>query len=360
LSSTWPRIAAASPARNNATMTTRYPPLRFAAIGLDHRHVYDQVKSLRDIGAQCVGYWTRGDPIPLKGFVERFPDIPRVDDYRRFLDDPSIRLITCAAIPCERAGFAIEAMRAGKDVMSDKPGVTTFEQLAAVRDAQRESRRIYSINFTERFETRSATRAGELVAAGAIGRVIHTCGLGPHRLNRRLREPWFFDRAQYGGILCDIASHQFDQFLYFTGSTDARIVAARVANMNNRGDANFEDLGEVMVESDRASGYVRVDWFTPDGLPTWGDGRLTLVGTDGYIELRKYVDIAGRPGTDHLFLVDNKGVRYVDCSDAELTYYANLRRDIFERTETAMPQAHCYNVCELALRAQALAMQRAT
>jgi predicted dehydrogenase len=332
-----------------------HPKLRFAAIGVDHRHVYDQVKSLRDIGAECVGFWTRGDPVPLKGFVERFPDIPRVDDRRRLLDDPSIHLVTCAAIPAERAGFAIEAMRAGKDFMSDKPGVTTFEQLDVVRAVQRETGRLFSIDFTERFETRSATRAGELIAAGAIGRVIHTCGLGPHRLNRRLRDPWFFRREQYGGILCDIGSHQFDQFLYFTGSTDARIVAARVANMNHPDDPEFEDLGEVMIESDRASGYVRVDWFTPDGLSTWGDGRLTLVGTEGYIELRKYVDIAGRSGTDHLFLVDNKGTRHVDCSDAELPYYANLRRDIFERTETAMPQSHCYKVCELALTAQAVA-----
>jgi predicted dehydrogenase len=335
--------------------TTAYPTLRFAAIGLDHRHVYDQVKSLRDIGAQCVGYWTRGEPVPLEGFVERFPDVPRVDDYRRFLDDPTIQLITCASVPCERAGFAIESMRAGKDVMSDKPGVTTFAQLDEVRRVQRATARIYSINFTERFETRSATRAGELVAAGAIGRVIHTTGLGPHRLNRHLRSAWFFDRRQYGGILCDLASHQLDQFLYFTGSTDARIVAARVANMNHPADRDFEDLGETIVESDRASGYVRVDWFTPDGLPTWGDGRLTLLGTDGYIELRKYVDIAGRPGTDHLYLVDHKGVHYVDCADAELTYYPNLRRDIFERTETAMAQAHCYKVCELALTAQAMA-----
>jgi predicted dehydrogenase len=336
---------------------TQHPKLRFAAIGLDHRHIYDQVKSLTDAGAECVGFWTEGDPIPLKGFVERFPHIPRVDDRRRLLEDPGIQLVTCAAIPVDRAGIAIEAMRAGKDFMADKPGVVSFAQLDAVRKVQQETGRIFSIDFTERFETRSATRADELIRAGAIGRVIHTCGLGPHRLNRHLRAPWFFHRDAYGGILVDIASHQFDQFLWFTGSTDARIVASRVANANHPGDPEFEDMGEVMVESDKASGYIRVDWFTPDGLPTWGDGRLTIVGTDGYIELRKYVDIAGRPGIDHLFLVDNEGTRHVDCSDAKLPYYGNLIRDVLERTETAMPQAHCYKVCELALQAQVLAVQ---
>jgi predicted dehydrogenase len=334
--------------------TSTTPKLRFAAVGLDHRHIYDQVKSLQDIGAECVGFWTSDDAKPLPGFIERFPNIPRVADRRRLIEDPSIQLITCAAIPCDRADLAIEAMRAGKDFMVDKPGLTTFEQLAAVKKVQAETGRIFSVNFTERFEVRSTTRAGELVKAGAIGRVVHTCGLGPHRLNRHLRPEWFFRREAYGGILTDIGSHQFDQFLFFTGSTDARIVAARAANVAHPGDPGFEDLGEVMVESDRASGYFRVDWFTPDGLSTWGDGRCTIVGTEGTIELRKYVDIAGRPGIDHLFLIDKKGTRYVDCSDAELPYYTNLRRDIFERTETAMPQSYCFRVCELALEAQAL------
>jgi predicted dehydrogenase len=334
--------------------TSTTPKLRFAAVGLDHRHIYDQVKSLQDIGAECVGFWTSDDAKPLPGFIERFPNIPRVADRHRLIEDPSIQLITCAAIPCDRADLTIEAMRAGKDFMVDKPGLTSFEQLAAVKKIQAETGRIFSVNFTERFEVRSTTRAGELVKAGAIGRVVHTCGLGPHRLNRHLRPEWFFRREAYGGILTDIGSHQFDQFLFFTGSTDARIVAARAANVAHPGDLEFEDLGEVMVESDRASGYFRVDWFTPDGLSTWGDGRCTIVGTEGTIELRKYVDIAGRPGIDHLFLIDKKGTRYVDCSDAELPYYTNLRRDIFERTETAMPQSYCFRVCELALEAQAL------
>lgn len=70
----------------------------------------------------------------------------------------------------------------------------------------------------------------------------------------------------------------------------------------------MQDIGDVHMKTERTSGYVRVDWFTPQGLPTWGDGRLTIFGTEGYIELRKYIDINGRPGTDHLFLVNADGV----------------------------------------------------
>jgi predicted dehydrogenase len=294
----------------------------------------------------------------VAGFVERFPNVPQAADRRRFLDDPTIHLITCAAIPRDRAAHAIEAMRAGKDFMVDKPGLTTFAQLEDVRRVQGETGRIFSVDFTERFEVRSTTRAAELVQAGAIGRVVHTVGLGPHRLNRHLRSPWFFEKEAYGGILVDIASHQFDQFLYFTGANDARITAARVANVGHPGDPGLQDLGEVMIETDGASGYIRVDWYTPDGLATWGDGRLFLTGTEGSIEVRKYIDVEGRPGKDHLFLVDRKGMRYIDCSDATLPYYDNLIADVFERSESAMPQSHCFKVCELALQAAAMAEGR--
>lgn len=334
------------------------PILKFAAIGLDHRHIYDQVKSLLDIGAQCAGFWSHDDSAPLAGFMERFAQIQRFQDRASLLEDESIQLVACAAIPNTRADLAIEAMRHGKDVMMDKPGLTTLAQLESVRKVQVETGRIFSVDFTERFEVRAAIRAGDLIKAGAIGKVLHTCGLGPHRINRASRPPWFFDKAAYGGILVDIGSHQFDQFLHFTDSRDARIVSASTFNRAHPDVPGLEDLGEVALESDNASGYFRVDWFTPDGLTTWGDGRLTIVGTDGTIELRKYIDVAGRPGADHLFLTDRSASVHVDCSGVKLTYYEDLRADIFNRTQTAMTQEHCFKVCELALTAQAMAMER--
>lgn len=336
-----------------------HPPLKFAAIGLDHRHIYHQVGRLLELGAECKGFHGRDDAVPLQGFVERFPDLLRVADPQALLEDPEVQLIVSAGIPGERADIALAAMRHGKDVMVDKPGVITPAQLEAVRDTQRATGRIWSIDFSERFEVRAVSRAAELVQAGAIGRVVQTAGFGPHRLNRATRPAWFFERAQTGGILTDIASHQIDQFLFFTGAGDAEIVASTVANHANPADPELEDFGEILLRSERASGYIRVDWYTPDGLATWGDGRLLILGTEGYIELRKYIDIAGRDGTDHLFLVTDRETRHIDCRDAPLPYYERLRDDVFERTETAMPQAHCFKVCELALEAQAKASRLA-
>ena len=328
--------------------------LRFAAIGLDHRHIYEQVGRLLELGCECAGYWTEGDPQPLAGFARRFPQIPRVADRRRLLEDPTVALVVTAAIPSDRAALAIAAMEHGKDVMTDKPGCTTLAQLAALRATVARTGRIWSVSYSERFEVRAVTRALELVRAGAIGRVVQTVGLGPHRLNRALRPDWFFDRARTGGILADIGCHQVDQFLVFTGSTDAGIVSASTANFANPGDPGFEDWGEFVLRSPQGRGYVQLDWYTPDGLPTWGDGRLKVLGTAGYIELRKYVDIAGRPGTDHLFLVTDRETRHIDCADAALPYYGDLVHDVLTRDSRSMDQAHCFTVMELALTAQAL------
>jgi predicted dehydrogenase len=328
--------------------------LRFAAIGIDHRHVYGMAANLIDAGATFAGWWTEGHPGTEAGFLERFPDVPRAASPEALLDDPTIGLILLSGIPRDRAAWAVKAMEAGKDVMTDKPGCTTLEQLDAIRATVAATGRIWSVDFSERFEVPAVTRAAELVAEGAIGRVIQTVGLGPHRLNRATRPDWFFDRDAYGGILTDIASHQIDQFLHFTGSTEAEITLASVANYANPDDPGLQDFGEIALRSPQGHGYIRVDWYTPDALPTWGDGRLTILGTEGYIELRKYVDV-GHAGTDHLVLVNATRCERIDASAAGLPYFARLIADIRDRSETAMPQAHAFTVSELALRAQAIA-----
>jgi len=334
-------------------MTTQ-KPIRVAAIGLNHPHIYGMTRAVVNAGAELVALHAEEDDLAA-AYQKAFPQVKRVADRRQILEDRSVDLVVSAIVPDVRAAIAIEVMRQGKDVMVDKPGVITLEQLADVRRVQAESGRIFSVCFSERFEVRAAARASELVAAGAIGKVVQTIGIGPHSLGLNPRPDWFFQRRRYGGILCDIGAHQCDQFLHFTGSTQAEVVASHIANHANPDKPELEDFGEMLLRGNGGTGYVRVDWYTPKGLGTWGDGRLTILGTDGYIELRKYVDIAGRPGIDHLFLVDQKQTRYVDCSDQELPYGRRLLDDIRNRTETAMPQAHCFLATELALKAEAQA-----
>lgn len=328
--------------------------IKFVALGLDHRHIYGMVENMLAVGCECLGYWTDGQPNTLAGFEKRFPKLRRFETLDHALETGA-DLALISAVPADRANLAINAMHCGMDVMSDKPGCTTSDQLAAIKKTVADTGRIWSIDFSERFEVPAVTKATELVDAGAIGRVIHTAGLGPHRLNRPTRPDWFFLRARYGGILVDIASHQIDQFLHFTRSSDAEITYAHVANYANPETPELQDFGEVSLRSKTATGSIRVDWFTPDALPTWGDGRLTILGTQGYIELRKYVDVGGPPATNTVLLVNGTKCEKIDASTSGLPYFEALAADIHMRTETAMTQQHCFTVMELALAAQARA-----
>ncbi len=330
-------------------------PIRIGILGIDHRHIYGMAAEMAKQGCELVCWWTEGTPQTLEGFRKRFPDLPRAKKAAEVIARDDLDLILISAIPADRADLAIRAMQAGKDVMVDKPGCTDLDQLAAIKACVAETGRIWSIDFSERFEVPAVTRAAELVADGAIGRVIQTIGIGPHRLNLNSRPNWFYQRDRFGGILTDIASHQIDQFLFFTGSTDATVTLASTGNYGNPATPELQDFGQIALESPQGLGYIRVDWFTPDALPNWGDGRLMLLGTEGTIELRKYVDVGGAAGTDHLFLVNGSRCERMNCADAGLPYFARLAADIRDRTETAMPQAHAFKVMELAITAQQMA-----
>jgi predicted dehydrogenase len=327
------------------------PRIQFAAIGLNHGHIYGQCEAVTRGGGQLVKFYAT-EPELIAQFQKRFPQVPLAKSEQEILDDPNIKLVVSASIASDRAPLGIRVMKAGKDFMSDKPAMTTLEQLADVKKVQAETKRIYSILYSEHYENKATVKAGELVKAGAIGKVVQTVCLGPHRMTPKTRPEWFFKKENYGGILTDIASHDFDQFLFFTGSTEATIVASQVGNVNNPKYPGLEDFGDVMVRGNGGMGYIRVDWFTPDGLSTWGDGRLTILGTDGFIEVRKNVDIGGRAGGNHLFLVDQKETRYIDSSDVVLNYGTQLVDDVLNRTETAMPQKHAFLAMELALMAE--------
>jgi predicted dehydrogenase len=335
-------------------------PIRFAAVGLDHAHIFGQVAGLIEAGATFAGMATDDPSAAVAVTVrERYPDVPVIEDPDELIAQDGIDLIVTAAVPDRRGPIAVAALRAGKDVMADKPGCVTLEQLEEVEKAVDQSGRFWSVTFSERFEVKCVIKAGELVRAGRIGTVVQTLGVGPHRIGDRGhlaggggRPDWFYDKTRYGGILTDIASHQIDQFLWFTGARTAEVVTSAVGNFANPDEPGLQDFGELLLRSGNAQGYIRVDWYTPDGLPTWGDGRLTVLGTDGYIEMRKYVDIAGRDGGNHLFLVDKDGTHYIDCSDVELTYYSDVLRDVRDRTMTAAPQEHTFETMRLALTAQ--------
>ena len=325
----------------------------FAAAHLDHGHIYGQCNGLLEAGGELRLVYDP-DASKVEAFRTRYPQVRVARSLDEILADSAVRLVTAAAVPCDRGPLGIRVMEAGRDYFTDKTPFTSLEQLDAAKAAVARTGRKYMVYFSERLHVEAAMYATDLVAAGTIGRVIQVIGLGPHRLGKAGRPAWFFERAKYGGILTDIGSHQFEQFLTYTGATDATVTQAAVGNFANPDKPEFEDFGEASLLGDNgSSNYIRVDWFTPAGLSTWGDGRTVILGTKGYLELRKYVDVARDRTGDHVYLVDDAGEHHFHVAGkVGFRFFGQLILDCLNRTEKAMTQAHAFKAAELCLRAQ--------
>lgn len=333
--------------------------IKFAVINIDHPHIYGMSDAIKRGGGELVALYEPKKEL-AEPFLKAYPEAKMARSEAEILEDKSIQLVLSSGIPDERAPLGMRVMQHGKDYLSDKPGIITLEQLAAVKRIQAETKQIYAIMYSERFENKGTEKASQLVKEGAIGNVIQTVNLAPHRINNgvgktglAVRPDWFWDKKRYGGILTDIGSHQFDQYLHFTGSTEAKVLMSQTGNVHHPDKPLFEDFGDVMLAGNGGAGYIRVDWFTPDGLDTWGDGRLTILGTDGYIEVRKNTDVAsGMKGGNHLYLVNKREMVHMDCNNEVLPFGPRMVDDVLNRTDTAMTQKHCFLATELALLAQ--------
>ena len=332
--------------------------LNLAVLGIDHGHIFDMLDEMIKEGCNCNHFWTEGSPLTLKEFNKKYPNIKRIENKSEILKDDKIDMILISSIPKDRAALSIEALKSGKDVMVDKPGCTTLNQLEEVKRTVKKTGKIWSVNFSERFHVAAVAKAEELVVEGKIGKVKQTIGTGPHRQGNYERPDWFYDRQSYGGIITDIGSHQIHQFLVFTNSNEAKINHALVENTTKLDKPGFQDFGEVNLTGNQGHGYIRLDWFTPDALPTWGDGRLLILGDKGYIEIRKYTDLAKSETGNHLYYANNEEVKYIDCSTVQLPYFRNLINDVLNRSETACSQELTYLTMELAIKAQEMAEKK--
>lgn len=328
----------------------------FAASHLEHGHIYGQCNGLIEAGGRLKWVYD-ADPEKVRAFCIAYPGVKVARSLDEILADPVVQLVAAAAIPSERGALGCRVMYAGKDYFTDKTPFTAMEQLAEARRVAVQTGRKYMVYFSERLHVEAAMYATDLIQQGVLGRVFQVIGLGPHRLNKPSRPAWFFKRAQYGGILCDIGSHQFEQFLTFSGATDAEILHAVVANHGNPDQPEFEDFGEAaLLGNNGATNFIRVDWFTPPGLSTWGDGRIVVLGEKGYLELRKYVDVGREQTGDHVYLVDDKGEHHLNVAgQVGFRFFGELILDCLNRTEKAMTQAHAFKAAELCLRVQAAA-----
>ena len=331
----------------------------FSAAHIDHGHIYGMCNGLTEAGG-TIKYVYDPDPKKVEAFLKAYPQAKPAASLEQVLEDQETRLVCSSNVTSERGPLGVKAMLAGKDYFSDKAPFTTLQQLSDAKETVQKTGRKYMVYYSERLHVEGAILAGYMIDAGEIGKVISVTGFGPHRLGAAWRPRWFFEREKYGGILCDIGSHQIEQYLHFAGEEDAAVQFSRIGNYAHPEYPELEDFGDCSITGKNGStNYFRVDWFNPDGLRTWGDGRTFILGTEGFIEIRKYINLAADTvDGNHVYLVNGKGEKYVNATGVTgYPFFGQLILDCLNRTENAMTQAHAFKAAELCLQAQAQAVK---
>ncbi len=331
----------------------------FSAAPIDHGHIYRMCNGLLEAGA-TIKYVYDPDPAKVANFLKTYPQARAADSLEQVLEDQETQLLCSSNVTSERGPLGVKAMQAGKDYFVDKAPFTTLAQLADARETVERTGKKYMVYYSERLHVEGAILAGYMIDAGEIGRVISVTGFGPHRLGAAGRPKWFFEREKYGGILCDIGSHQIEQYLHFAGEEDASVQLSRIGNYAHPEYPELEDFGDCsIVGKNGTTNYFRVDWFNPDGLRTWGDGRTFILGTEGFIEIRKYINLAADTvDGNHVYLVNGKGEKYFNATGVTgYPFFGQLILDCLNRTENAMTQAHAFKAAELCLQAEAQAVK---
>lgn len=331
----------------------------FSCIGLAHSHIYGMTNSLIKAGAELK--WVYDDNADLlQAYSEKYPQAKAASSIEEVLEDSEVDLIVSADIPSRRAGLAIRSMEAGHHFFVDKAPAITLDQCTEVQKAREKTGMKYFVYYSELIENDATIFAKQLVERGVIGRIYHLDIFAPHRLNPESRPDWFWKRADTGGIITDIGSHQIEQFLEFAGSTKAKITSARVANYFHPQYPEFDDFGDFMIESDNGiTGYMRVDWMSPAGIKTFGDLRLTILGEKGFIEIRKNCDLGHSSANNNVTVAIDDGVFSQSVSGKiDKPYFKRLINDCINGTDTAMSPELIRSAMELTVTAQNIALKK--
>ncbi|WP_410790172.1 Gfo/Idh/MocA family protein [Kribbella sp. C-35] len=236
-----------------------HPHVAYATAEVDQVAEYDLV-AVADPSRETAERWAA--PYDAKVFT----------DHQQMLREVEPEVVMVAGIYGDRGQVVVDALNAGCHVIADKPLCTTLEDLDAIAEAADRTGRHVTLLLEKRYYPVTLAALG---IADRLGTIHGVTSSGPHKLNRPTRPAWFFERARYGGLLNDLAVHDIDAALLFTGLTSG-IVSGSIVD-SSYGVATLSGPGAVITAG--------VDWMNPAGSPVHGDYRMKLVGTEGTAEL---------------------------------------------------------------------------
>jgi predicted dehydrogenase len=258
--------------------------LRFGLAGLRHGHLsilLDEIAKRSDVSLVALA---EDDPTIREEFRNRL-NVPAYSDYHEMLATERLDAVGVICIPGGRGQVVADCLRAGVDVIADKPLCTTLADLELVTSAWKASGKRLSILFDKRFYSPTIELRNRL-QAGELGELAMVWASGPHRLRRATRPDWMFKRVSYGGILNDLCIHDIDLLLWLTGAQSGEVLGL-AGNRAYPDLPEFEDYGQVVLRIDSGLlATLEAHWLSPEAAPYHGDYRMVLTGTEGTAEMR--------------------------------------------------------------------------
>ena len=96
----------------------------FAAMALDHGHIYGMCNGLKEAGASLKWVYDP-DPAKVERFIAAYPEAKAAQSEDQILQDPEVRLVAAAAIPCDRGPLGVKVMQHGQ-VVEEGPAEAIF------------------------------------------------------------------------------------------------------------------------------------------------------------------------------------------------------------------------------------------
>ena len=199
----------------------------------------DHLASFRLHPAARVAALAEVSPERGREAAEKFGIPELVTDYRVLLRRPDIDVVSIALPNYLHASVALAALRAGKNVMLDKPMATNARDAAKLVAEAKKQGVLFMVGQNFRFNAETQT-AKQVVERGELGDIYHAKTSWSRRAGIPRIGSWFTQRRfAGGGCTYDIGVHALDRCLYLLGEFDAAAVSGQTfAKFGPRGLGN--------------------------------------------------------------------------------------------------------------------------
>ncbi|WP_274362191.1 Gfo/Idh/MocA family protein [Paenibacillus thermotolerans] len=245
-----------------------------------------------------------------------------ITDYHTILNDPEVEAVSICTPNNGHAAISIDCLRAGKNVLCEKPAARTYAEALEMKKAQNETGKVLNIGVVNRFNT-GVNIIKNMIENGELGELYHVyVSFRSHRSIPGLGGAFTTKAIAGGGVLIDWGVHFLDIVMYCSGDPDPKTVTGQAYCKLGKDMENYT-YTSMWAGPPNYEGTYDVDDFVTGMIRTAGP-TITFNGAwaQNIAVNEMYID----------FLGDKAGIRLQYGSDFKL--YSAKNGALLETTPT--------------------------